>query len=54
MRTYFFGANHVRGLADFDWENSDYEDFQWVPKRLMNEYLDKDYYDIFIHALTTR
>ena len=56
VRTYFFHANHWRGLPEIDTENEncDYDDFAWVPKRKLNEFLTRDYHDIFAHACTTR
>ena len=35
VRTYFFAAQHYRGLPDFDFENPeiDHHDFMWIPKR---------------------
>jgi len=56
VRTYFFHANHWRGLPELAVEegNTDYDDFAWVPKRKMNEFLTRDYFDIFISACTTR
>lgn len=56
VRTYFFHANHWRGLPniDLDNENHAYDDFAWVPKRKMNEFFTKDYHEVFINATTTR
>jgi len=54
VRTYYFQAHHYRGLPEFNFEGTDYEDFAWVPKRLMNEYFAKDYYEIFAKACSTR
>ena len=56
VRTYFFHANHRRGLADLviDSEKTDYDDHAWVPKRKMNEWFNRDYYDIFAHGCSTR
>lgn len=56
VRTYFFQANHYRGLPTmFMGEgHNEFEDYAWVPKRLLNEYFDKDYYEIFINATLTR
>ena len=59
VRTFFFHALHWRGLPeilirDDMQEKLPYDDFAWVPKRKMNEFLSKDYFDVFIHALMTR
>lgn len=56
VRTYFFYANHWRGLPSISVGNGnhDYDDFAWVPKRQMNEYLTRDYFDIFIGSCATR
>lgn len=35
-------------------EESMYDDFNWVPKKLLNEYFTRDYYDIFIHGCVTK
>lgn len=54
VRTFYFQAHHYRGLPEFNFENTDYEDFAWVPKRQLNEYFDREYYDIFIKGTFTR
>jgi len=56
VRTYFFGAHHYRGLPNFDFANPDmvHYDFAWVPKRQLNEYFSREYYDTFVPALKTR
>ena len=56
VRTYFFAANHYRGLPEFDFENPmvDHHDFAWIPKRQMNEYFTKEYYDAFVPVMRTR
>ena len=54
VRTFYFQAHHYRGLPEMNLEKTDYDDFAWVPKRLLNEYFDKEYYDIFIKACLTR
>jgi len=33
---------------------NEFEDYAWVPKRQLNEYFEKDYYEIFIKACLTR
>mmetsp|Transcript_25341 Transcript_25341/g.19086 ORF Transcript_25341/g.19086 Transcript_25341/m.19086 type:complete len:105 (+) Transcript_25341:833-1147(+) len=53
VRTYYFQAHHLRGFPEIRKE-SGYEEAVWVPKRLMNEYFDREYYDIFIPACSTR
>ena len=59
VRTFWFGAHHWRGVPDMNinaGENQDgselvdatkYNDWLWVPKRQLNEYFQRDYYDIF-------
>ena len=32
VRTYFFNANHFRGLPEFN-TDGEWEDHAWVPKR---------------------
>lgn len=54
VRTFFFQAHHWRGLPDMLYENNDYEDFAWIPKRQLNEYFTREYYDVFVKATTTR
>ena len=56
VRTYFFHANHWRGLPEIATDNgkNDYDDFAWVPKRKLNEFLTRDYFDIFAPACLTR
>ena len=56
VRSYFFHANHNRGMTDIlpPSELMPYDDYAWVPKRKMNEFFTRDYYDIFAHACTTR
>ena len=33
VRTYFFGAHHLRGLPVINYETNPYSDFAWIPKR---------------------
>jgi len=59
VRSYFFGAHHWRGLPEMLMKNesentTDYNDWAWVPKREMNEYFTKEYYDVFIDICKTR
>ena len=56
VRTYFFHANHWRGLPDisYDTDLHDYDDYAWIPKRKLNEFFTKEYHDVFIEATTTR
>jgi hypothetical protein len=57
VRSYFFAAHHYRGLPQFVedlGEKHDFDDFAWVPKRQMNEYLTEEYFKVFIHGLLTR
>lgn len=54
VRTYYFQAHHWRGLPGLKLEGTDYDDFLWIPKRQLNEYFIKDYYDVFIDSCVTR
>lgn len=56
VRTYFFHANHWRGLPSLvgDSEVLPYDDYAWVPKRKMNEFFTRDYYDCVIDSCLTR
>lgn len=55
VRTYFFNANHWRGLPEINMgEDSHYDDYVWIPKRKMNEYLTRDYFNIFANSMSTR
>ena len=55
VRTYFFGAHHWRGLPNMAVNDSKlHNDWAWVPKRQMNEFLTREYYDVFINSLKTR
>lgn len=57
VRTYFFGAHHWRGLPEFSEalpHTTSHEDWAWIPKRQLNEYLTKEYYEVFINAFKTR
>lgn len=59
VRTYFFHANHWRGLPSLTIREEmidklHYDDFAWVPKRKMNEFFNREYYEIFANACTTR
>lgn len=57
VRTYFFGAHHYRGLPEFPSDldkRTFHNDFAWIPKKQLNEYFTKEYYEVFIHALKTR
>lgn len=56
VRTYFYGAHHFRGLPVFPdmAQNTDHDDYAWVPKRKMNEFLTKEYHEVFIHSMRTR
>ena len=35
-------------------DETEYDDYRWIPKRLLNEYFTRDYYDIFAKACLTR
>ena len=60
VRTFFFQAHHWRGLPALSSGDKsevslhDYDDFAWVPKRQLNEYFSKDYFEIFAKATSTR
>ena len=54
VRTFYFPAHHWRGLPTMKLDKTEYDDFAWVPKRQMNEYFSKEYYDVFVRACTTR
>ena len=55
VRTYYFFAHHLRGLPEMNIsEDLPYNDHAWIPKRQMNEYFTREYYEVFIHALRTR
>ena len=59
VRTFFFQAHHWRGLPALSNGTEtasvhDYDDFAWVPKRQLNEYFSKDYFEIFGKATSTR
>lgn len=55
VRTFWFTAHHWRGeprlLVEGD---SLYEDWAWVPKRLMNEYLSREAHSVFVDMMATR
>ena len=55
VRTFYFQAHHWRGLPTLSTApEHDYDDFVWIPKRKMNEYFTKDYFEIFAKACLTR
>jgi hypothetical protein len=54
VRTFYFQAHHWRGLPDLSPQSTEWEDFAWIPKRQLNEYFARDYYEIFIHSTHTR
>ena len=53
VRTYWFGAHHWRGLPEMlvGAEHQLYDDFAWVPKRLLNEYFTREYHEVFIDIM---
>jgi len=56
---HFATAHHWRGLPALSNGTEtasahDYDDFAWVPKRQLNEYFSKDYFEIFGKATSTR
>lgn len=60
VRTFWFPALHLRGLPDMlinqatEGQAALYKDWAWVPKRKLNEYFARDYYDIFSKVSRTR
>ncbi len=54
VRTFFFTAHHWRGLTQMNYDKNEYDDFSWVPKRQLNEYFSRDYFDVFAKACSTR
>ena len=59
VRTYFFGAHHLRGLpemiiGDTESNTTDYNDWAWIPKRQLNKYFTKENYEVFTKILRTR
>lgn len=54
VRTYFFGAHHLRGIPEMHIDKTDYDDWAWVPKRHINKFFTKENYEVFIHTLKTR
>lgn len=54
VRTYYFDAYHIRGLPEFTFENTDYEDYAWVPKPEMNKYFTKERFEVFIDYCVLR
>ena len=54
VRTYYFHAFHLRGLPQFNFQNTDYQDYAWVPKNEMNQFLTKDKFEIFQNSFTPR
>jgi hypothetical protein len=45
VRTFYFGALHKTGLPEVNREM--YNDFAWVPKRQLNKYFMRDYFEEF-------
>ena len=67
VRTFFFGAHHLRGVPDMligqnseeaevpaSGMVSEYSDWAWIPKRELNQYFTREYYDVFINVCRTR
>lgn len=61
VRSYFFGAHHWRGYPELLTQdgpdivnNTDYNDWAWVPKKQLNEYFTEQYYNVFIDITKTR
>lgn len=53
VRTYYYESIHKRGLPEMNLENSDWDEFEWVPRAYMNKYLNKERYEMFIDAMVT-
>lgn len=51
VRTYYFLSCHRRGVPMFKFENTDWEDWAWVPKLEINKYFTKERFDLFINSL---
>jgi len=60
VRTFWFGGHHWRGLPEMltsesnEENTTDYIDWAWVPKRQLNEYFTREYYDTFSQVCATR
>ena len=54
VRTFYFNAYHLRGLPEFNFEDSDWCDYAWVPKADMNKFLTKERFDVFQPSFTHR
>ena len=59
VRTYWFGAHHLRGVPDMlvgdaEKNETEYQDWAWVPKRELNQYFTKENYECFIDVCRTR
>jgi len=53
VRTFYFDAFHLRGFSDFNFDETDYEDYAWLPKTKIGNYLNEErmgmFYDYFLH-----
>lgn len=54
MRTLYFHGFHYKGIAKLNEENDDYDDYAWVPKYEMNQYLNEDYFNVIINSMTDK
>ena len=67
VRTFWFGAHHWRGVPEMlinEIEDgaetpssmlvTEYSDWSWVPKRQLNQYFTREYYDVFVKVCKTR
>jgi hypothetical protein len=67
VRTFWFGAHHWRGVPDMLIDGSqdgaetpsnmlvtEYSDWAWIPKRQLNQYFTREYYDVFVKVCRTR
>lgn len=53
VRTYYFKANHWRGLPEFKLDGR-YDDYAWVPKIKFHEYMARDYFEVFADIAQNR
>lgn len=54
VRTYYFHAYHLRGLTQFSFDGTDWDDFVWASKADMNKYLCTRRFGIFNDILEHR
>lgn len=51
VRTYYFQSFHRRGIPVFNFENTEWEDWAWVPKFEINKYFTWEWFNLFIDIL---